>query len=73
MIRIHFPDEMSHRRALGYLVGRFSFKSFATGEALVPAYALPSLALEGFSFLVEGIATYEQMIPGVAKSPPTSI
>jgi len=30
MIRIRFTNETSKRRALGYLAGRFSFKSWAT-------------------------------------------
>jgi hypothetical protein len=65
MIRIRFSDEAAKRRALGFLVGRFSFKSWATGEMLVPEYALPALALEGISFIVEGRATYEQIIAAV--------
>ena len=73
MICIRIPDEMAQRRALGYLVGRFSFKSFATGEILVPAYALPNLALKGFSFLVEGPATSEQMIPRVTEPPSSRV
>lgn len=71
MIRIRFTDEASKRRALGYLMGRFSFKSWATGEMLVPDYALPSLALEGISYIVEGPATYEQIIEAV-RNPPAS-
>jgi len=71
MIRIRFTDEASKRRALGYLMGRFSFKSWATGEMLVPEYALPSLALEGISYIVEGPATYEQIIEAV-RNPPAS-
>jgi hypothetical protein len=71
MIRIRFTDEVSERRALGYLAGRFSFKSWATGETLVPDYALPALAREGISFLVEGPATYEQLIPSL-RNPPAS-
>jgi hypothetical protein len=71
MIRIRFTDEASKRRALGYLAGRFSFKSWATGEMLVPDYALPCLAQEGISFVVEGPATYEQLIPSV-RNPPAS-
>lgn len=59
MIRIRFPDEASERRALGHLAGRFSFKSWASGETLVPETALVSLALEGLRFNVEGPATYE--------------
>jgi len=61
MIRILILDEANKRRALGYLAGRFSFKSFATGEMQVPEYALSALAREGISFKVEGPATYEQI------------
>lgn len=61
MIRIRFSDDAMKRRALGFLAGRFSFKSWATGEMLVPAYALAALAQEGISFVVEGPATYEQI------------
>ena len=39
MIIIRFADEASKRRALGYLAGRFSFKSWSTGEVMVPAAA----------------------------------
>jgi hypothetical protein len=63
MIRIRFPDAASERRALGYLAGRFSFKSWASGEMLVPEAALPALAVEGMRFTVEGPATYEHLIP----------
>jgi hypothetical protein len=65
MIRIRFPDAASERRALGFLAGRFSFKSWASGETLVPPTALASLALEGIPFSVEGRATYEQYAPAV--------
>jgi hypothetical protein len=70
-IRIRFTDDASKRRALGYLMGRFSFKSWATGEMLVPDYALPCLAHEGIAFIVEGPATYEQLIPSL-RNPPAS-
>ncbi|HKB37651.1 MAG TPA: hypothetical protein VKD72_14485 [Gemmataceae bacterium] len=54
MILIRFPDAASERRALGYLAGRFSFKSWASGETLVPEAALSALAVEGIRFAVEG-------------------
>jgi len=63
MIVIRFPDEMTEKRALGYLARRFSGKSFATGETIVPEAALPYLALEGIKFTVEGPATYERLTP----------
>lgn len=62
MIRIRFTDDTNKRRALGFLAGRFSFKSFATGQMLLPEYALPALAHEGITFVVEGPATDEQII-----------
>ena len=65
MIRIHFPDSTIEQRALGFLAGRFSFKSWANGETLVPSEALASLALAGIPFTVVGPATYEQYTPAV--------
>ena len=62
MIRIRFTDHEFERRALGYLAGRFSFTSWATGEMIVPEPALASMAREGISFVVEGPATYEQLV-----------
>jgi len=63
MIIIRFPDRKAKRRALGYLPGRFSFKSWASGEMMVPEEALASLAVEGIPFSVEGPATYDRFAP----------
>lgn len=63
MIMIRFPDAESERRALGFLAGRFPFKSWSTGETMVPQHALPSLAAQGIHFSVEGPATYERLAP----------
>jgi hypothetical protein len=60
MILIHFPNTESKRAALARLAGRFGFKSWATGEMLVPENALAFLAVEGISFTVEGPACYER-------------
>jgi hypothetical protein len=65
MIHIRFPDAASDRRAVGYLAGRFSFKSWNGGDMLVPEEALSWLAREGIPFFVEGPATYEQIISAV--------
>jgi len=73
MIRIRFTDDASKRCALGYLLGRFSFKSWATGEMLIPDYALPCLAHEGIPFIVEGPATYEQLVPSLRNPPASAI
>jgi hypothetical protein len=73
MILIRFPDAQSERRALGFLAGRFAFKSWATGETLVPESALASLAVEGIPFTVEGPATYERNIPALRNPAPTAV
>ncbi len=73
MITIRFPDAASKHRALGFLPGRFSCKSFATGEMIVPPEALAALALEGISFYVEGPTTYERYVPQVRISSPTAV
>ena len=61
MVIIRFADKEAKRRALGYVARRFSGKSWATGEVMVPEAALPYLAAEGFQFAVEGPATYERL------------
>ena len=61
MIHIRFSDAASERKALGYLAGRFSFKSWASGEMMLPKEALALLAEEEIRFTVEGPATYERV------------
>ena len=73
MIVVRFPDSTSERRALGYLAGRFSFTTRATGETLVPEAALPFLAAEGIPFHVEGVATYELQIPALRNPAPAAV
>ena len=65
MILIQFADLEVKKRALGYLMGRFSFTTWKTGEVLVPAPALGDLAAQGIAFTVIGPATYEQSIPAL--------
>ena len=63
MISIRFPSNQTDRRVLGTLAGRFSFKSWATGQMIVPEDALDFLTAQGIDFIVEGPATYEQLVP----------
>ena len=63
MVAIRFTDVELKRRALGYLAGRFPFKSLASGEMIVPESALSFLAMDGIAFTVVGPATYEQIAP----------
>lgn len=73
MIRIRFNDLDAKRRALSLLAGRFPFKSWATGEMLVPEGALGFLATENISFQVEGRATYEQITPALRDPAATPV
>ncbi len=58
MIHIRFADPTTERRALGYLAGRFSFKTWDNGDTIVSEAALADLARAGIRFSVEGPATY---------------
>ncbi len=60
MITITFPDKETEKKALGFLLGRFSGRVLKTGEHLVPEAALEALANENIPFTVEGKSTYEQ-------------
>jgi hypothetical protein len=62
MVIVRFPDEATLKRALSFLIGRFSGHSWATGQVAVPEEALAPLASEGISFTVEGRATHERIL-----------
>jgi hypothetical protein len=73
MILIRFDDREAKRRAIGYLAGRFSFKSWSSGEVAVPEAALAQLATEGIPFAVEGPASYERLISAFRDPSPTTV
>ena len=73
MITIKFPDRETEKRALGFLLGRFSGRVLKSGEHLVPEAALEALADQNISFTVEGKSTYEQQIAPIRDSSPTPI
>lgn len=73
MILIRFPDEAAKRKALGFLAGRFPFKSWATGEMAVPEPALMYLATENIPFSVHGQATYERLVSSIRDTPTAKV
>ena len=73
MILIRFTDAQIERRGLGHLAGRFSFKTWAGGETLVPDVALASLAMAGVTFTVLGPPTYEQNVPTIRTAPAAAV
>jgi hypothetical protein len=62
MVVITFPDKDTQKKALGFLLGRFSGKVLKTGEHLVPEAALAALAEHNITFTVHGKASYEKQI-----------
>jgi hypothetical protein len=72
MVTITFPDRETERRALAFLIGRFSGRVLRSGEHLVPAAALEALADQDIPFAVRGKATYEQQMAALrgAAAPP---
>jgi hypothetical protein len=72
MVIVRFPDEATHKKALGFLIGRFSGHSWATGEVLVPEEALALMARDGLTFTVEGLASHER-IRSLRNTPPVAV
>lgn len=62
MVMITFPDPDTEKRALGFLLGRFSGRVLRTGEHLVPEAALEALAEQNITFTVKGKVTDEQQL-----------
>jgi hypothetical protein len=73
MIQVRFPDSEVERKAIGYLAGRFAFKTYADGLTLVPEAALSRLAVEGIQFSVEGRAAYEHVVSTLRDTPPAAV
>jgi len=73
MVILRFENEEQERRALGWLAGRFSFKTWENGDLMVHEGVLPYLAREGISFKVQGQATYEHFRPAVRNPSPAPV
>ncbi len=73
MVTITFPDRDTEKRALGFLLGRFSGRVLKSGEHLVPEAALEALANQNIPFTVQGKSTYEQQIAAVRDIAPVTI
>jgi hypothetical protein len=71
MVLIRFQDPGGKRRALEALVGEFPFKSWKSGEMLVPEEALSRLAREDIPFTFEGSAAYEKL--ATVRDPAASV
>jgi hypothetical protein len=65
MIAITFPNRETEKRALSFLLGRFSGRVLRSGEHLVLEAALEALADQNIPFTVKGKATYEQQLAAI--------
>jgi hypothetical protein len=65
MVIIIFPDRETEKRALAFLLGRFSGRVLHSGEHIVPEAALEALADQNIPFTVKGKATYEQQVAAI--------
>ena len=73
MVTVIFPDRETERRALAFLLGRFSGRVLRTGEHLVPEAALEALADQNIPFTVKGKTTYEQQVAAVRGTAPPPV
>ena len=62
MVTITFADRETEKRALAFLLGRFSGRVLRSGEHIVPEAAMEALAEQGISFTVKGKTTYDQQV-----------
>jgi len=73
MVTIRFPDCDTEKRALAFLLGRFSGRVLKSGEHIIPEAALEALADQNIPFTVQGKATYEQQVAAIRGAAPTPI
>ena len=72
MVTITFPDRNTERRALAYLLGRFSGRVLKSGEHIVPGAALEVLANKNIPFHVRGKASFEQQVATIQSPVPVA-
>lgn len=73
MVVITFPDSETQKKALGFLLGRFSGKVLKSGEHIVPEAALEALAEKNLTFTVVGKASYEKQIAALRSTSAGSV
>jgi hypothetical protein len=68
MVIVTFPDRDTQKKALGFLLGRFSGRVLKNGEHLIPEAALAALADKGIPFTVHGKASYEKQVAALRSA-----
>jgi hypothetical protein len=73
MVIVRFEDAEAEKQALGWLAGRFSFKTWSNGDLMLHERVLPYLARQGIPFKVQGPATYERFAPAIRNPDPAVV
>jgi hypothetical protein len=73
MVVITFPDSETQKKALGFLLGRFSGTVLKSGEHIVPEAALAALAQQNIKFTAHGKASYEQQVAALRSAASRSV
>ena len=73
MVTITFGDLETEKRALAFLLGRFSGRVRRSGQHLVPEAALEALADQNIPFTVQGKTTYEQQMAAIRGAAPPPV
>jgi hypothetical protein len=73
MVIVTFQDRATERKALGFLLGRFSGRVLKSGEHLIPEAALEALAEQNIPFTVKGKASYGQQVAAIRGTAPASV
>ncbi len=73
MVIIRFSGVENERRGVAALLGRFSGKTWAIGDWLIPLVALPHLAGEGIEFEGKGRPDYMGKHAPIRDSAPAPV
>ena len=69
MVTITFRNRAAEKKALAFLLGRFSGHVLKNGNHLVPEDALEALAEQNIPFTVKGKTSYEQQVAAIRGAP----
>ena len=73
MVTITFCDRETEKRALAFLLGRFSGHVLRSGEPLIPEAALEALADHNIPITVKATTTYQQQMATIRDTASASV
>jgi hypothetical protein len=73
MVVVTFPSRAIAKKAVGFLLGRFSGRVLKSGEVIIPEAALEALAERGIPFTMKGKASYEKQVAALRSAASPSV